>query len=56
MMFSEIDSSNNESYDTGKKRHGSKGREINSDYVKVGKRKGPIKPKTSAPKKSIIKM
>ena len=55
-MFSEIDSSNNESYDTGKKRHGSKGRKINSDYVKVCKRKGPTKPKDFSHKKSIIKM
>lgn len=56
-MFTEIDSSNNESYDTGKKRHGKKSRKINSaDYVKIGERKGPIKPKTSGLKKSIIKM
>jgi hypothetical protein len=56
-MFSEIDSTNNESYDTGKKRHGKKPRKINSsNYVKIGNRKGPKKPKTSLPKKSIVKM
>ncbi len=56
-MFNEIDSSNNEAYNTGKKRHGKKPRKINSaDYVKIGRRKGPTKPKASSPKKSIIKM
>jgi len=56
-MFTEIDSTNNEAYDTGKNRHGQKARKINSsNYVKIGKRKGPTKPKTYLPKKSIVKM
>jgi hypothetical protein len=56
-MFSEIDSTNNEEYNTGKNRRGKKARKINSaNYVKIGKRKGPTKPKSSKPKKSIVKM
>ena len=54
-MFNEVDSTNDEAYNTGQKRNRKRVTKIPRDEAVKIHKKAPVRKKTSIPKRSVIK-